>query len=198
MMNALDKELYEYEEKYGKIPNDQNGRVQYLLGKKANNEKYFKDIMLSVQKIKRIKSTTVKFTMYKVLKPSARPRLTTRAGFARMYVPHAAANGDWFQKFMEENQLPRVETPCSIVIDVYEKTPSDLNKKETILAEMGYIRPWRRSGDVDNYAKSVLDMIQHGMLADDYLVVDCEQHLHYSCKPHTDVKITFMNKFPEI
>jgi len=35
------------------------------------------------------------------------------------------------------------------------------------------------------------------MLADDCLVVESTQKLYYSIKPHADIEIVYMNKFPE-
>lgn len=186
-----------YQQMYGDIPDDQLGRIAYILGKKANNEKFNKMIQDEAKRIKRIKMKELNFTMWKIVKPSARPRHTSRGGYIRMYVPHARENGDWFEAFAEENNLPKINTPCIINFSVYEKTPSSFSIKNKVLAELGFIRPWKRTGDVDNYAKGILDCIQHGMLKDDCLVIESTQKLFYSIKPHADIEIKYMSKFPE-
>lgn len=186
-----------YEQEYGDIPNDQVERIAYILGKRANDEKFNKAIALEAKKVKRIKKETIEFTMWKVVKPSRRPRANTRSGYVRMYVPGAAEAGDWFHEFAEENNLPFIDTPCELEMTVYEKTPSSFNIKNKVLAELGVIRPWRRTGDFDNYAKGVADAIQHGMLSDDCLVYYSIQDLRYSIKPHCVVKITYYSKHPE-
>lgn len=187
-----------YEQEYGHIPDTQIDRITYILGKKADNKKYNEMIALEAKRIKRIKTKTIRFTMWKIVKPSPRPRFARRGGYIKTYVPHAKENGDWFQEFAEENKLPIIETPVvSLVMNVYEKTPSSFSIKNKVLAELGLIRPWKRTGDFDNYAKGIADAIQHGMLKDDCLVVGSRQELYYSIKPHADIEITYLTKFPE-
>lgn len=192
------REDAEYDFKYGKIPNNTLGRITYILGNKSENEKLQKDIEKTGKSIKKIKTKECSFTMWKVVKPSARPRHSQRGGYIQTYVPHARENGDWFEQFFRENELPLIATPCIINIDIYEKTPTAFKRRDAVLAEMGIIRPWKRTGDVDNYAKSVLDMIQHGMLADDSLVYETTIRRFYSCKPHSDVHIKYLEKWPDL
>ena len=192
------REDAEYEQKYGNVPKDQLGRIAYILGKKVDNVKLQSEIKKDGNKIKRIKWKECEFTMWKLVKPSPRPRFTNRGGYIQTYVPHAKQNGEWFEQFFLENDLPLVETPCIIEVIVYERTPTIFRKKEAVLAEMGIIRPWKRTGDVDNYSKGILDMIQHGMLADDCLVIEHRIERFYSILPHCHVKIKYMEEWPDI
>lgn len=193
-MNKMDER---YHAEYGHIPDKQLDRIEFILGKKASNEKYNKFIASEAKRIRRIKWKTITFTMWKVVKPSQRPRFNRRGAYIRAYVPHAKENGDWFQEFCEELKLPYIETPCILNMTIYEKTPSSFSIKNKVLAELGVIRPWKRTGDFDNYAKGIADAIQHGMLKDDCLVVESTQRLYYSIKPHADIEIKYMEKFPE-
>lgn len=186
-----------YDQQFGMIPNDQLGRIAYILGNKINSKKYNDSINAEAKKIKKIKYKKFTFIMWKIVKPSARPRANTRMGYVNMYVPHAKENGDWFEDFAKENNLPYVDTPCKVNIKVYEKTPSSFSMRHKVLAELGLLRPWKRTGDVDNYAKGVLDAIQHGMLKDDCLVIESTQELFYSIKPHAEIEIIYMEKHPE-
>lgn len=186
-----------YQEEFGDIPNDQIGRIAYILGKRANNEKFNSQVAKDAKRIKGIKYKKINFTMWKVVKPSARPRVNTTRGFLHMYVPRAKEAGDWFQEFAKENNLPFIETPCILNIKVYEKTPVSFSIKNKVLAELGLIRPWKRTGDFDNYAKGIADCIQHGMLKDDCLVIESTQKLYYSIKPRAEIEVLYMNKFPE-
>lgn len=194
-MNKMDER---YHSLYGMIPDKQIDRIAYILGKKANNEKYNRYIQSEGKRIKKIKMKKITFTMWKVVKPSQRPRFNHRGPYIRTYVPHAKENGDWFAEFCKENELPFIETPCILNMNVYEKTPSSFNMKNKVLAELGIIRPWKRTGDFDNYAKGIADCIQHGMLKDDCLVIESTQKLFYSIKPHADIEIYYMEKFPEV
>ena len=186
-----------YEEQYGHIPDDQLDRVTYILGKKADNKKYNDMIMAEAKKVQKIKTTRLKFTMWKIVKPSARQRFNRRGAYIRTYVPHARENGDWFEEFAKANNLPKIETPCTLNMKIYEKTPSSFSIKNKVLAELGVIRPWKRTGDFDNYAKGIADCIQHGMLKDDCLVIESTQKLYYSIKPHAEIEIIYYNKHPD-
>lgn len=188
-----------YEQLFGHIPKDPLERIKFILGKRASSEKFNKDVEKDAKRIKRIKWKTIEFTMWKIVKPSARPRANTTRGYVHMYVPGAKEAGDWFEAYAKENNLPtNINTPCKLHIRIYEKTPSSFSIKKKILAELGLIRPWKRTGDVDNYSKSVMDSIQHGVLADDCLVTDLDSRIYYSIRPHADIKITYMEKFPEV
>ena len=161
-----------YEQTYGDIPNTQLERIKYILGKRADDMVFFKAIEREAKKIRGIKKNKIEFTMWKIVKPSQRPRANRRGGYIRMYVPGAADAGDWFEEFCKENELPFIETPCILNMDVYEKTPSSFSIKNKVLAEIGVIRPWKRTGDFDNYAKGIADAIQHGMLKDDFILLN--------------------------
>lgn len=186
-----------YEKLYGDIPDDQMGRVAYILGEKAENEKLVAEIETAGKRIKRTKKIKLNFTMWKIVKPSARPRANTTMGYVSMYVPHAKENGDWFEKFAAEKHLPFIDTPCILNMNIYEKTPSSFSIKKKVLAELGLIRPWKRTGDFDNYAKGIADAIQHGMLKDDCLVIESTQRLYYSIKPHAEIEIIYYKQFPK-
>ena len=196
--NVKTREDNAYKQKYGKIPDDHLERISYILGNKAKNEKYNLEIQKAAKQIKRIKRHKIQFTFWKVIKPSARPRATMRSGYIQMYVPNAAANGKWFEEYFKQSDLPRIDTPCTVEITVYEQTPTAFNKKQTVLAELGILRPWKRTGDFDNYAKTITDMLQHGMLADDCLIVSSRVELMYSIKPRCDIVIEYMDEFPSI
>lgn len=194
---SVKKENQLYEAAYGNIPDDTVDIIGHILGKKINNKKFNDDIMLTAKKVQRMKRTTVSFTMNKIWKPSARPRVNSRGAYMNIYVPHAAENGEWFADFYKKHpELPYINTPCEITIEIYEKTPSNFSIKNKVLAELNVIRPWKRTGDFDNYAKSIADAIQHGMLEDDCLIYDSRVSLHYSIKPRAVVKITYFNKHP--
>lgn len=186
-----------YQQEFGNIPDSQLERIKYILGKRADNVKFNEEINKEARKIKRIKWKKLMFTMWKVVHPSARPRVNRSMGFAHIYVPRAKEEGDWFKEFAKESELPFIETPCILNLKVYEKTPSHFNIKNKVLAELGILRPWKHTGDFDNYAKGIADSIQHGMLKDDCLVIDSHIELFYSLKPHSHVEILYMEKFPE-
>ena len=186
-----------YQQEFGNIPNDQIGRIAYILGKRASNDKFNAMVSKDAKRIRGIKYIKLNFTMWKIIKPSQRPRANTTRGFVHMYVPKAKENGDWFREFAKEEKLPIIATPCILNMKIYEKTPSSFSMKNKVLAELGVVRPWKRTGDFDNYAKGIADCIQHGMLEDDCLVIESTQKLYYSIKPRAEIEVLYMEKFPE-
>lgn len=132
--------------------------------------------------------------------PSHRPRLS---GY-RVYVPGAAKNQRYFNKHI----LPKlnglfIKYPCRVDVDFYCQTPKSFNRTQTILAEMGFLRPWGNTGDVDNYSKTILDMVQPnekrghiGIMENDCLVYEMVSRKFYSINPRYVMKITYMDKIP--
>ena len=148
-----------------------------------------------------IKWNKVSFTIPTVPVPSHRPRL---CGY-RVYVPGAAKN----QSFFNRNVLPKlnglfITTPCKMKVDIFCKTPTSFTKTQQILAEMKVIRPWGNTGDVDNFAKAVMDQMMPnekrghvGILRDDCLVTDLDVKKYYSRTPRYEVTITYMTELPD-
>ena len=132
--------------------------------------------------------------------PSHRPRLS---GY-RIYVPGAAKNAAFFQKHV----LPQlkglmISTPCKVDLRIYSKTPTSFSKIQTCLAEIGLLRPWGATGDVDNFEKAVYDMIQPnekrkhtGIMSNDSLIIESHSQKFYSITPRYEISITYMNKIP--
>lgn len=148
-----------------------------------------------------IKWKRVKFDIPLIPVPSHRPRL---CGY-RVYVPGAAKN----QSFFDKHVRPKlnglfIDTPCKIDVDIFCKTPSSFTKAQTILAEMGVLRPWVNTGDVDNFDKAVYDMLQPnekrghvGIMENDCLIIESHSNKYYSLNPRYEVTITFMEEMPD-
>ena len=72
------------------------------------------------------------------------------------------------------------------------KTPTSYNKQDTILAEIGLIRPIFKP-DFDNIAKKYSDMFNANVWLDDTLVVDGSVHKYYSVLPRIEIRIRYLN-----
>ena len=122
-----------------------------------NNSVHVVGVAMQFKKmIQRIRWEEISFIIPTIPEPSHRPRLS---GY-RVYVPGAAKQ----QSFFNREVLPKlnglfIDTRCIVDVDVYVPTPKSFTKTQQILAEMKLIRPWGNVGDVDNFAKSVLDQI---------------------------------------
>lgn len=158
-------------------------------------------VAATINLYKKTKWKTVVFEIPETPEPSHRPRLS---GY-RVYVPGAARH----QRFFNKHVLPKlhglfISNPCKVEVDFYCKTPKSFNRTQTILAEMGILKPWGNTGDVDNYSKTIMDMIQPnekrghvGIMMDDCLVTELVARKFYSITPRYEVKITYMDKIPE-
>ena len=168
---------------------------------KECNPKTYDQLMSFKRMYKSIKWKAISFTIPMIPKPSKRPRLSGR----RIYVPGAAKNGSFFQRtVLPTLQDTFIETPCSVKLDIYVPTPKSFSKLQACLAEMRILRPWTRTGDVDNFEKAVYDMIQpnekrghRGILSDDSLIIEACTNKYYSKTPRYELTISYMGKIPE-
>ena len=94
------------------------------------------------------------------------------------------------QEFEGLNQL--ICTPCNVDIQAYLKTPSYYNRSDTILAEIGLIRPITKP-DWDNIEKKYSDMFNKNVWLDDTLVIDGSIHRYYSVLPRIEIRLRFLN-----
>ena len=148
-----------------------------------------------------IKWKRVTFTIPLMPVPSHRPRL---CGY-RVYVPGAAKN----QSFFDRNVRPKlnglfIDTPCKVDVDIFCRTPISFTKTQVILAEMGVLRPWVNTGDVDNFDKAVFDMLQPnekrghvGIMENDCLIIESHSNKYYSRNPRYEITITYMEEMPD-
>jgi len=145
---------------------------------------------------------TVKITLNIEPKPSQRPRLS---GY-RIYVPGAAKHTAFFNRevFPTLGNL-WIDKPCKVIMDVYVKTPDSFSKSQKLLAELKILRPWTHTGDIDNFTKSYLDMIQgnkkrghKGIMSDDCLVIESISNKYYSVSPRVELVIKYMGSVPKV
>lgn len=159
------------------------------------------NVAMCIELFSHIRWKKILVTIPMIPKPSQRPRL---CGY-RVYVPGASKNAAFFEK----NVLPTmnglfISTPCKIKLDIYAPIPPSFTNTQKCLADMKILRPWAHTGDIDNYAKSALDMIQPnekrghtGILYDDSLVIDLQTSKYYSSSPRYELVITYMDKIPD-
>ena len=165
------------------------------------NGSVLSNVAKCVELYSKIKWKRVRFEIPLKPEPSHRPRL---CGY-RVYVPGAAKN----QKFFQRKVFPTLKglfitTPCRVDVDIYCETPKSFTKTQKILAEMKLIRPWGNTGDVDNYLKSVYDMIQPnekrgnvGIMENDCLILETNSRKYYSVEPRYELTIEYMVNVPD-
>lgn len=120
--------------------------------------------------------------------PQPRPRVSTRGGFGRAYVPSKHPVHDYrkaIQLAAIDAGLRKHDDAVDIVIDaVFGRPKSHLTKKGVKASAPQLPRP-----DVDNVAKAVLDAIGP-ILGDDTQVRRLVVEKSYGTEPRTTVRIT--------
>ena len=130
----------------------------------------------------------VTFTIAGEPVPQPRPRVSTRGGFARAYVPkehpvHAYRKA--IAEAADEAGLVAQDEPLNVVIDaVFARPKSHLTKTGVKATAPRLPRP-----DVDNMAKAVLDALQD-VIGDDTLVARLVVEKSYGQEARTTVRIS--------
>lgn len=177
----------DYDELYGDIPSDYEGRLEYLLNK-MNLKKSSESVFDYMKNIRDIKWKDISYTIYLLPKATPRPR-TGRNGI--FYVKGANDNKKFFQKYLIDQEYELITTPCKFTCISYFPIPNSMNNIEKIAAELGLIRPISKP-DWDNVAKAYCDMVQGLLLYDDSLIIEGVSKKYYSVKPRIEIKISYM------
>jgi Holliday junction resolvase RusA-like endonuclease len=119
--------------------------------------------------------------------PQPRPRVSTRGGFARAYVPARHPVHAYRAAIAEEAAKAGLEEtgePVEVIVDaVFARPKSHLTKKGVKPTAPALPRP-----DVDNVGKAVLDALQD-VMGDDTLVRRLVVEKSYGTEARTTVRI---------
>lgn len=187
------KEIKEYQEKYGHVPNNFFERFEYVLEKLNLKKKDIEKVQEGIKKLIKAKWDELNFVIYFTPQSTPRPR-SGRGG--RFYVKGAADNSRAFKEFITESEhdFGIITTPCILQVDVYMPTPNGMNRTEKILSELKLIRPIVKP-DWDNIGKTYSDMIQKHLLMEDCTIIDGRTRKFYSAKPRVEIKLRYMRKY---
>lgn len=186
----------EYKDKYGDIPLSKEARLSILLNRlKKKKRKDRISIFDEIKRIKDIEWDSYKFIIYLLPKATPRPRINKATQL--FYVVGSDVNKKLFKKFLKEHPHEMIMTPMTMLIDVFLPIPSSMNEKESILAEMGYIRPISKP-DFDNVAKTYSDMITGSLIYDDSLIIEGTSRKFYSLKPRIEITIRYMKEIDSL
>lgn len=199
----------EYANKYSHIPIDYKERLSWLYDTlkitdtQAFEILYQRDLMLS-----QLQYIDTMIVLFEVPEGSPRPRFRivnrknlsnlaiANPNFIHVYSLTGREDNVFMKRLMEKEEFDALDsmicTPCIVDINMYFKTPSSFNKKQTILAEIGLERPISKP-DWDNGGKKYSDMFNANVWLDDTLVVDGAVHKYYSILPRVEIKIRYLN-----
>lgn len=180
----------EYNELYGDIPKDYEGRLEYILND-INLKRIKEPVYNYMKNIRDIKWKTISYTIYLLPKATPRPRSGRNGIF---YVKGAKDNKKFFQQYINDQDIEIISTPCKFTCISYFPIPNSMNNIEKIAAELGLIRPISKP-DWDNVGKAYCDMIQDLLIYDDSLIVEGVSKKFYSIKPRIEITISYMEKY---
>lgn len=188
----LTKNITNYIDKYKNVSPNFLIRLQSYLKDKSY------DFKLNIEKLaNRIINTpenTLKIVLYIIPEATPRPRLSPISG--KFYVRENKRNNDFTELLVKDNKdiINLITTQCRFVVNSFLPIPASFNRIDTILAEMGLIRPITKP-DWDNLGKTYSDMIQKHILLDDSLIVDGSSHKYYSLKPRVEILIHYKTSY---
>jgi len=186
---SVDQILYEYDQKYGDIPLDQEAILEYLRNKykKINLD----EIERLSDEIDNIPWNTETYLIPIIPKPGQRPRYSFET--EHFYVPGSATNKNIMKKILGlSNNL--ILSRVAVILHTYQPTPCyKMNQNEIYLAELGKIRPLI-DPDFDNFAKSYMDAIQGVLIADDNIITDAQIKKYFSVKPRIFLELAYQTR----
>lgn len=198
-----------YNEKYKSIPLDKIDRLNYMCDLYNINEKKMEEILLKRDNaLNNLYFKELKVILYEEPEGTQRSRFRiinrknfhieaiSNSSFVHVYSPHAKDDFLFMQKLTDSELIQLdylINTPVYLNIDSYTKTPTVYNTVDTMLAEIGIIRPPMDKPDWDNIGKKYSDMNNHNLWLDDSSVMDGEVHKYYSILPRLEISIYYLN-----
>lgn len=210
-MTSREKDALEYQEKYADVPRDYQERINWMIDKYNVTPK----MMDSIIEKKRHMEYNLQYYDYQVVeyakiysKSRPRYRMINRKNFMdaakvdpsfiQVYSPHAGEDFRSMHRLigdeLEELHL-FIQTPCTILINVYEQTPTSFSTTDVFLAEYGLI-PSISHNDYDNFLKATSDRLNTNLWLDDSLVVSGTVNKYYSILPRQEIFIRYLNLIP--
>lgn len=198
------KKIHELQEQYLKdykdIPRDDNERLHYLINTLNLSDEY-KDKVYDIDKMmeEQLAYTTYTIILYEEPVGKPRPRFKRIKGKNQVYSGNEYYKKKAFKEILTKEELDQfrhnlISTPCIIDYNVYLKTPKAFNKLDTLLAEIGAIRPLNKP-DWDNIGKEYSDLFNELIWIDDIVVISATLNKFYSILPRIEITFHVANAF---
>ena len=208
-MKSRKEKSFEYYDKYGLIPNDQQKRLEWMVDNFNLTDKKIKEILNAKQYIMdNLSYYDFKVVLYEEPAGTPRPRFKlvnrynlanaamTNGQFVKVFSITGAEDRRFMRQLITSGELQEFQqllyTPCRIEFNAYIHTPSNFNIVQKFLAEIGLERPINKP-DWDNIGKKYSDMMNGNIWLDDTLVIDGTIRKFYSIKPRVEINISFAN-----
>lgn len=190
----------QYARDYKDIPHDDQERIRYLIKEYNISDK----TEAEAQEVMRLMTQDMAYDEYTIIlyeepvgKP--RPRFKRIKGKNQVYSGNEYYKKKAFKEILTQDELDQfkhklISTPCAIKYNAYLKTPSTFNKLETLVAELGGIRPMNKP-DWDNIGKEYSDLFNELVWIDDIVVISATVNKYYSILPRIEITFYVANAF---
>lgn len=208
-MTTRKQKQCEYKDKYNSIPRDYDTRLVWLMDKLKLDNIDRTTITATINTMKEeLYYTRFVIVLYEIPEGSPRPRyrvLRTNVSRAALinpkniivYSPVGAIDNRYMKRLMTESDFAWMDTfistPCIVNYKAYLPIPSNFDKIETYLAELG-VYPAISKPDWDNIGKKYSDMTNENLWLDDRLVIKGTVEKYYSVLPRIEITIDYLNK----
>lgn len=185
------RQIEEYKEKYGLIPEDPEEILSYLKDELKLTDKDFEKIDKMESYVKSIPWNTLKIILPIIPKGTPRPRQGRSGVF---YVTGARENKKLCRYYIE-NKHNIIYTQTHFSVTTYIPTPiKSMNRYEIYRAEIKSLAPISYP-DWDNLGKTYSDMIQDILILNDNIISKGLVEKFYSIKPRVEINISYQQGY---
>lgn len=208
-MKKRKQKAEEYENKYSHIPRDYYQRLQWMYDNMKLSDRTVREIFSKRDAmLASLYYNEFFIVLYEEPEGTPRPRFRlinrrnignaamSNGSFVQVYSITGADDQKFMKRLINKNDFMQFNqqlcTPLEITYDAFFKTPSGFNKVDTVLAEVGLIRPLTKP-DWDNIGKKYSDMYNSNIWLDDSFVVSGTVNKYYSILPRIEIRLKYLN-----
>ena len=208
-MKKRKQKAEEYENKYSHIPKDYYQRLQWMYDNMKLSDRTVREIFSKRDAmLASLYYNEFFIVLYEEPEGTPRPRFRlinrrnignaamSNGSFVQVYSITGADDQKFMKRLINNNDFMQFNqqlcTPLEIAYDAFFKTPSGFNKVDTVLAEVGLIRPLTKP-DWDNIGKKYSDMYNSNIWLDDSFVVSGTVNKYYSILPRVEIRLKYLN-----
>ena len=208
-MKKRKQKAEEYENKYSHIPRDYYQRLQWMYDNMKLSDKTVREIFSKRDAmLASLYYNEFFIVLYEEPEGTPRPRFRlinrrnisnaamSNGSFVQVYSITGADDQKFMKRLINKNDFMQFNqqlcTPLEITYDAFFKTPSGFNKVDTVLAEVGLIRPLTKP-DWDNIGKKYSDMYNSNIWLDDSFVISGTVNKYYSILPRVEIRLKYLN-----
>lgn len=208
-MKKRKQKAEEYENKYSHIPKDYYQRLQWMYDNMKLSDRTVREIFSKRDAmLASLYYNEFFIVLYEEPEGTPRPRFRlinrrnignaamSNGSFVQVYSITGADDQKFMKRLINKNDFMQFNqqlcTPLEITYDAFFKTPSGFNKVDTVLAEVGLIRPLTKP-DWDNIGKKYSDMYNSNIWLDDSFVVSGTVKKYYSILPRVEIRLKYLN-----